>query len=292
MAASKVDMSLDDIIKSQKGSRGRGGARGGFRRGSSGVRGSFGRGRGRGYSTSRPTGFRGVRGGRIIKPGQRFTIRPSGLRTFRRGTGFRGRLNTRGGFTTSRMSLSSSGKLSISNLDYGVNDNDIKELFREFGTMTKATVNYDRSGRSLGTADVVYASPASAKAAATHYNNVPLDGRAMKISILGGGANPIRSLTAGLRPGGTYNRFQRTGGNLRGGFRRGGRGFSGGFGGRRGGSVGGRGGSVGGRGGSGGGRGFSGGRGGRGGRGRGGKRAAPPSKEDLDKQLEQYNASN
>jgi len=280
MAASKVDMSLDDIIKSQKSSRGRGGARGGFRRGSFGGRGSFGRG-GRGNSTSRPAGFKGVRGGRIIKPGQRFNIRPSGLRTFRRGTGFQGRFNTRGAFTTSRISSIGSGKLSISNLDYGVNDNDIKELFREFGTMTKATVNYDRSGRSLGTAEVVYASAASAKAAATHYNNVPLDGRAMKINIIGGTA--IRSLTAGLRPGGTYNRFQRTRGNLGSSF--GGRGRGDFRGSRRGGGF---------RGGARGGRGNLGGRGrGSGGRGRGrGGKSSPPSKEDLDKQLEQYNASN
>ncbi|XP_057831102.2 THO complex subunit 4A isoform X2 [Cryptomeria japonica] len=75
-------------------------------------------------------------------------------------------------------------KLYISNLDYGVTNEDIKELFSEVGDLKRSTIHYDRSGRSKGTAEVVFARKDDAIAAVKRYNNVQLDGKPIKIEFI------------------------------------------------------------------------------------------------------------
>jgi len=164
-------------------------------------------------------GGRGGRGGRNTRGGR------GGQRAGGQG---RGGFGGRGGKRQPGFKTSGSPKLTIKNLHHGVTDSDIAELFSEFGSMKSATIHYNSNGKSLGTAVVTFVRSQDAMRAMKQYNGVHLDGRAMRVSMEGGG-------------GGVGVAVKRLGqsGRERGGQGRGGRGGRG-----RGGRGGGRGGKF------------------------------------------------
>lgn len=188
----KIEMSLDDIIKSQKPQRG---GRGGLNRSGGGSGGGRNLNRSR-NGTGGGGGFRqnrgGPMGGGVLKGRSRGGIQRS---KFSRGDvnsawkhdmyegARKNRLLAAAGLGSGVGGGLGSSKLMVSNLDFGVSESDINELFADFGPLKNASVHYDRSGRSLGTADVVFERRADAIKAMKQYNGVPLDGRPMSIQL-------------------------------------------------------------------------------------------------------------
>jgi len=242
MAGAALDMTLDDLIKNNKKSTGDGSFRG--------------RGRQSGGGPARRTPNR-VANRAAPYPTAKA---PDSAWNHDMFMGDQDMMNQAqvGGRTSS---IETGTKLYISNLDYGVSNEDIKELFAEVGDLKRYSVHYDRSGRSKGTAEIVFSRRQDALAAVKRYNNVQLDGKPMKIEIVG---------TNISTPASGAPAFNGTGGNFSGVPRGGQGGRGGGFGGRsrNGGSRG---------------RGF--------GRGRGRGRAPGGEKisaDDLDADLEKY----
>jgi len=246
----KIDQSLDDIIKKNKSSRGGGRGRG------RGGRGGGGAGRGaRRVSGGRGGGgaSRGGRGGR--RGGSRGTPRSPYVRGNADGSWNHDLFDgpRRGGVASPS---SGPAKLVVSNLDFGVSNNDVTELFSEFGRLKNAVVHYDKSGRSLGSADVIFERKNDAIKAMKQYNGVPLDGRPMSIQLATSEVNPVGSrLGRAPPPRRSFDGKRRSSGGGRVGkpSRGAGRGAK------------------------------------RGGKGRGGKKEGPPpSADDLDKEMDTY----
>lgn len=196
--ADKIQMSLDDIIKETKqakraagGAGNRNGNKGANPRRSGGNAAAAANNNGRnntnnvrnggvqkkrrseGETPALPRGAKLVR--RDVNKTWKHDMFEGGKKLLRAGASVGGGVSTGGAGGTT--------KLLVSNLDYGVSESDIHELFADFGPLKTASVHYDRSGRSLGTADVVFERRADAIKAMKQYNGVPLDGRPMNIQL-------------------------------------------------------------------------------------------------------------
>ncbi|MDO8495353.1 MAG: RNA-binding protein [bacterium] len=109
-------------------------------------------------------------------------------------------------------------KLYIGNLSYDTNEDALKELFSQAGSVASASVILDKmTGRSRGFGFVEMADDESAAKAVETFNGYELDGRKLVV-------NEARPMSDRPRTGGDRGGFR--GGNRGGGF--GGGGFGGG----------------------------------------------------------------
>ncbi len=115
----------------------------------------------------------------------------------------------------------------ISNLSFDVNDNDLKELFEEYGEVSSAKVITDKfSGKSRGFGFVEMANDEEGRKAIEELNQAEYDGKTINVSV----AKP-REDRPERKPFGGGNRGGGFGGGNRGGGYGGNRGGGGGFGG-------------------------------------------------------------
>ena len=76
-------------------------------------------------------------------------------------------------------------KMHVSNLDFGVTQGDMKELFSSIGKIKHVALHYDKNGRSQGTTEIIFERRVDALKAYNQYNGVPLDGRTMQLELMG-----------------------------------------------------------------------------------------------------------
>ena len=72
-----------------------------------------------------------------------------------------------------------------------------QELFSQVGQVKKAGLNFDQNGRSKGTAEVILARRQDAMQAIKTYNGVKLDGRPLRIELVGGAPGGV-TLSSGV----------------------------------------------------------------------------------------------
>ena len=97
-----------------------------------------------------------------------------GRRGFSGRRGLRGRRRTGGNRNTSR--------LHITNLNTSLNNEELKKLFQQYGTLTRCGIHFDKMGVSKGTADIEFQNHEDAEKARSNLNQAEING--VTVSVL------------------------------------------------------------------------------------------------------------
>jgi len=211
---SKLNMSLDELGHNNSTqnnySRGQGRGRGRYRgRGTIG-RGTIGRGpriRGRGRSTGRGSAYSSsVQQNNYSSYFRGRTHRtPNYRQAPSRGVISRGRFNTGGRWNSvnngriqspnrrKKLNIQTTGKVIVSYLGSHVTSDDVKEIFEKTGTITQAFVKFDKTGKSTGTAEVVYARKVDARKAQHDLDGAQVDGVPIRVNLSNQSPNVTRN---------------------------------------------------------------------------------------------------
>ncbi|PWN37254.1 RNA-binding domain-containing protein [Meira miltonrushii] len=91
------------------------------------------------------------------------------------------RIESRG--NSSSIANTPSAKLIVKGLHYEIGNDELMEIFQRIGPIAKASVRYDRTGRSVGVATVIYADQKDAIRAKQEYDGANAKGHPLSISF-------------------------------------------------------------------------------------------------------------